>query len=1004
MQHWSQLGTRNWRAKPGRTAGALGAIALGVGVVIWVTCAYESVRGALRDQVWFWIGHSHLSVESVYGAEGTVFQKISDEAKRLNNVAYVTYRLKRTMIMEKVVAPATQSAPAEQPSDNTAPPPLLAGKSTARDESGFVFGEEVQAIGIEPDLETPFRDYSEDRIAGRMLNSNDTDAAVIEEKLAETFDLKLGDRFTLRAAQLNIGDKPTEAIATFTVVGLLQHNRIAKQQRPIVLAKLDRIQALSGYGRMPKRVTKIDLILKDSEKKSLLHTERKLVRLVNRHKQGFVVTNAQARVHQVEMAERQTRFILLIMSTVALFTAFMVILSTLSMGMVERIQQLGTLRCIGVTRMQLSTLVLGEAVVLGTVGMILGIPVGLGLGKLTVWFAPEYIGHFAISRMGIVLALAGGAITTLAGALLPMVQALRVSALAASRPQTRPTPGVIAWIAALIGVGMIFGHIWMVQNLSALDWIHPNRPRGPIISVILLYGGYALIIPALIRVVGFTAIWAISKALRIRHRLLSDQIGRAVWRSSAICGGLMVGLSLIVTLVVHGESLAAGWNFPKQFCEAFVYITPPAKKKFAEHARQLPGVAESCLVNTSIRCTVYGKGPIHLPWSTFVAGDPEEFFKIAKLEFIKGTRTEAITKLKQGGHILVTPQFVRSKKLDFGDKVYIRKPGLFAGGKTFTIAGVVTSPALDIAANYFNAADMLMNQSILVVLGTLKDAKRAFGVPDDISLLLINFDLPDTKPPAEFEQENPLYWRDPASTAQQIEAWRSSLPHRVAEIDEIAQELETAQAQNTPRMMFSQVPTLRLFREALLFDVVPEWSARTPEQRWRMFREALVMRLVAQQTGSTNEQHASVRALKLQIDRDLRRATQLFAAIPTVALIVAALGVGNLMMANVASRSRELATLRAIGATRWQITRLVIGEALVLGMIGSAVGIALGLHATCSINHIVEQVWGYRPVWTIPWGLTLAGIGFTMAVCLVAGILPARRAARSNIIEALQTT
>ena len=82
MQHWSQLGIRNWRAKPGRMAGALGAIALGVGVVVWVTCAHESVRGALRDQVWFWIGRSHLSVESAYGAEGTVFQKISRGAEQ----------------------------------------------------------------------------------------------------------------------------------------------------------------------------------------------------------------------------------------------------------------------------------------------------------------------------------------------------------------------------------------------------------------------------------------------------------------------------------------------------------------------------------------------------------------------------------------------------------------------------------------------------------------------------------------------------------------------------------------------------------------------------------------------------------------------------------------------------------------------------------------------------------------------------------------------------------
>src|SRR5687768_18335605 len=94
MKHWSQLGIRNWLVKPGRTAGALAAIALGVGVVIWVTCAYESVRLALMDQVWFWTGRSHLSVESVYGAEGTVSQALVPKLKDLPNVERVTYRLK----------------------------------------------------------------------------------------------------------------------------------------------------------------------------------------------------------------------------------------------------------------------------------------------------------------------------------------------------------------------------------------------------------------------------------------------------------------------------------------------------------------------------------------------------------------------------------------------------------------------------------------------------------------------------------------------------------------------------------------------------------------------------------------------------------------------------------------------------------------------------------------------------------------------------------------------
>jgi len=177
----------------------------------------------------------------------------------------------------------------------------------------------------------------------------------------------------------------------------------------------------------------------------------------------------------------------------------------------------------------------------------------------------------------------------------------------------------------------------------------------------------------------------------------------------------------------------------------------------------------------------------------------------------------------------------------------------------------------------------------------------------------------------------------------------------------------------------------------------------TPTQRWQVYREELVMQMVLYRAGSAGDQHASVRALKMQIDRDLRRATLLFTTIPIVALIVAALGVGNLMSANVASRTREIAMLRSLGATKSQIVRLVIGEALVLGTLGSALGLTLGLHAARTMGFITKSIWGYEPKWTIPWDLVGPGVVFTVLICLVAGIIPARRAARNNVIDALQT-
>lgn len=1052
MRHWLQLGIRNWRVRPGRTAGGLAAIALGVGVVIWVTCAYESVRLALQDQVWLWTGRSHLSVESSSGPEGTIEEKILSSVAKLPNVQRVTPQLRYNVLAQR---------------NNPEDPPIK-GQSPE-------WAYPVAAVGIDPANEPYFRPSDPSRMSGRMVAPGDDKVAVIEYGLSSDVGVKLGDTIYLIEKTPDLLNPGKHQFVGLKIIGLLEHRRVAKQQLPVVLAPLSVVQKLAGYDTPPLKISKIDVMLKDPSLRALQTAERQLRAVVQPY--GYGVTSAEAKLNQVKAAERQTSFVLLLISTVALFTAFFVILSTLSMGMIERIGQLGTLRCLGTTRGQLAAIVMAEAIPLGLAGILLGIPVGIGLAKLSVWLVPQYIGQFALSSSGVAIALAGGSVTTLIGTLLPMIQAMRVSPLAASRPQAKAPRALLDWISGLVGVGMILGHSWMIHGTSPTRWL--NIPRwkdpfnGPVFSVttvILLYCGYALTMPLLVRLIGQLAVYVAAAALRVRHSLLSDQVGRASWRSAAICCGLMVGLSLIVTLVVYSRSLAAGWDFPKNFCEAFVHMAPPVPYADADQARRLPGLGGSAIVNVSTQCSVYGKSLFSFPWSRFISGDPDEFFNIAKLEFLLDPdkpnatsaaesdrlKKDAIAKLKKGGYVFVTPEFTRAQKVGVGDKIRVVPVNDPGRGRNFEIAAVVTSPALDIAANYFNAGGMLASQSAYVVLGTQNDLRTIFHLPNTISMFLLNFDIPETQAPAEFKlDEPPLEITQPAVLDKMVQSWSSALPERSAEIDTIRKQIAMASTPSTsrpettlsskmgdretaaignrpstgsgpraesrgkseigtstnsqsetrnPQLKYSDLPMLNLFRAALAERLYPEWRNLTPSDRWRIFREELILRLVPRRAKAADEQHASVRALKIQIDRDLSRATMIFTAIPMVALIVAALGVGNLMMANVTSRTRQIAMLRAVGATKWQVTRLIVGEAIVLGALGSALGVALGLHAATGMTHMTEAIWGIRPVWTIPWGWVTAGISFTVGVCLIAGIIPARHASRNNIIDALQTT
>jgi putative ABC transport system permease protein len=156
--------------------------------------------------------------------------------------------------------------------------------------------------------------------------------------------------------------------------------------------------------------------------------------------------------------------------------------------------------------------------------------------------------------------------------------------------------------------------------------------------------------------------------------------------------------------------------------------------------------------------------------------------------------------------------------------------------------------------------------------------------------------------------------------------------------------------------------------------------------------------------GVRGANYGTARELKDQIDNELTRMTYLLSAVPVVALLVAAIGVANLMTANVASRTRQIAIMRAIGATRGQVLRMVVGEALVLGLLGSGLGLALGLHLAWNTTTMTRRMWGFPIPFDVPWLFVGAAAALTVGLCILAGILPARHAARTNIIDALHVS
>ncbi|MBX3465858.1 MAG: ABC transporter permease [Planctomycetes bacterium] len=126
-------------------------------------------------------------------------------------------------------------------------------------------------------------------------------------------------------------------------------------------------------------------------------------------------------------------------------------------------------------------------------------------------------------------------------------------------------------------------------------------------------------------------------------------------------------------------------------------------------------------------------------------------------------------------------------------------------------------------------------------------------------------------------------------------------------------------------------------------------------------------------------------------------------AMQVIAIGVALLGVVTTLLATALERTRELGVLRAVGATRGQVRRTIVTEAALLGALAGAfaagLGAAMGL---ALVTRIVSGQYGWDLEYVYPWGQALWGGALATALAALAGALPAERAARLEVVRALE--
>jgi putative ABC transport system permease protein len=123
-------------------------------------------------------------------------------------------------------------------------------------------------------------------------------------------------------------------------------------------------------------------------------------------------------------------------------------------------------------------------------------------------------------------------------------------------------------------------------------------------------------------------------------------------------------------------------------------------------------------------------------------------------------------------------------------------------------------------------------------------------------------------------------------------------------------------------------------------------------------------------------------------------------ALEAVSIFVAVMGVAGALLALVIDRRRELGLLRFLGASAGQVRKLILLEAGLLGLLANLAGLALGIALSLLLVFVInKQSFGWTIQFHWPVGVVLGALSVVYAATVLAGLYPARTAARLNPIE-----
>ncbi len=427
----------------------------------------------------------------------------------------------------------------------------------------------LRVLGIDVFVDAPFRNYlgsGNDSFRQNNLTAffTEPDTLLIGEATAQRYALKPGSTLTLR-----VGDKRS----VFRIIGILQPKDDNSRRALDGLAIMDIAHAQTLFNLQGK-LSHIDLIADERTEQG----RATLAKIANILPAGAKISKPGARSQSVESLTDAFKLNLTALSLLALVVGMFLIYNTITFSVVQRRPMIGTLRCLGVTKTEIFRMILTETLLLGTIGGVLGVGLGIVLGRGAVGLVTQTINDLyyvvnvrdiAIDPLtllkGFLLGLGAALVAALAPAYeatsIPSVGTLKRSSVESRVRKVLPYIAAFGVVLFLMGGAMLLFTKLLVINLAG------------IFGVLV---GIALVSPLLTILLMRFLTPILSKLSGVIGRMSARSVVNSISRTAIAIASLLVAVSVIIglqSMIGSFRNTVESWLDSSLLAD--IYIGPP---------------------------------------------------------------------------------------------------------------------------------------------------------------------------------------------------------------------------------------------------------------------------------------------------------------------------------------------------------------------------------------------------------------------------------------------